>query len=129
MDKVLIVDNQRFEKIHVASLSRGFEVLDGENAGRVKTGDMIRDIIGTYYNYTLTLEPDGSQESIAEYDQLYEIISVKRDNFFESIQKFRELLKNGKTFVVEQIISELSVYRNNIDTFYIAHICHLYLFQ
>jgi len=29
------------------------------------------------------------------------------------------LLKNGKTFVVEQIISELSVYRNNIDTFYI----------
>ena len=32
-----------------------FNVLDGENAGRVMTGRMVRDIIGTYLGHKLTV--------------------------------------------------------------------------
>jgi len=77
--KQLIVDSVRYDKIHVVSLKRNFDVLDGENSGRVKTGKMVRDIIGTYYNYTLEIEADDSADSIAQYDSLYEVLSNTSD--------------------------------------------------
>lgn len=59
-------------------LKRSGQVLDGENAGRVKSGAMKRDIIGTYYNYSLTLETD--RLNVAAYDQLYEVLSAPVDS-------------------------------------------------
>lgn len=58
-------------------LKRSGKVLDGENAERAKSGRMIRDIIGTYYNYSLQL--DTANLDVAEYDALYEVLSAPVD--------------------------------------------------
>ena len=39
----------------ISKYNRNFNVLDGENAGRVMTGRMVRDIIGTYLGHKLTV--------------------------------------------------------------------------
>ena len=41
--------------VAISSYSRNFNVLDGENAGRVLSGRMVRDIIGTYIGHKLTV--------------------------------------------------------------------------
>lgn len=58
-------------------LSRSGQILDGDNAGRLQTGHMERDIIGTYYNYTLQIDTKGL--SVSEYDELYEILTAPVD--------------------------------------------------
>ena len=39
--------------VAISAYSRNFNVLDGDNAGRVMTGRMIRDIIGTYVGHKI----------------------------------------------------------------------------
>lgn len=58
-------------------IKRSFSVSDSDKAGRVLTGRMVRDIIGTFYNYTIQL--DTSKLSSTEYDALYEILSEPKD--------------------------------------------------
>ena len=71
---VFTVDGVEYRRIHVLSLKRSFAVLDGENAGRMMEGSMQRDLIGTYYNYSLVIDPDDTDPE--EYDALYEILSA-----------------------------------------------------
>lgn len=75
---VFSVDGVEYSKIHVVSLKRSFAVLDGENAGRTMDGAMQRDIIGTYYNYSLEIDPSDSDPE--EYDSLYEALSAPQDS-------------------------------------------------
>lgn len=75
---VFTIDGVSYPGILVLGLTRKFSVLDGDNAGRVRTGTMVRDIIGTYYNYTLEL--DTTEASLAEYDSLYEVLSAPEDS-------------------------------------------------
>ena len=42
--------------------------------GAVKSGDYFRDIIGTYYDYEMEVEPDPSAPE--DYDAFYEMISA-----------------------------------------------------
>lgn len=58
-------------------LKRRANILDGEAADRAKSGAMIRDIIGTFYNYTLNLDTKGLD--VASYDQLFEVLSAPVD--------------------------------------------------
>lgn len=78
MGKPIVMDGVEYPNIHVVSLKRSFQVLDGENAGRVMTGEMDRDIIGTYYNYSC--EIDASSADRDEYDDFYEAISAPVDS-------------------------------------------------
>lgn len=73
----ITVDGVLYSNVHIASLKREAEVLDGENAKRSKAGNMIRDVIGTYYNYTAQIESDNA--SVAEYDSLYQVLSAPAD--------------------------------------------------
>lgn len=41
--------------VAISAYNRNFNVLDGENAGRVMTGRMVRDVIGTYIGHKLTV--------------------------------------------------------------------------
>ena len=41
--------------VAIAAYNRNFNVLDGENAGRVMSGRMVRDIIGTYVGHKITV--------------------------------------------------------------------------
>lgn len=63
--------------ISVTSLQREAAVLDGPGAGRVRSGDMDRDIIGTYYNYVMTLNTKNL--SFSDYDTLYELLTSPVD--------------------------------------------------
>ena len=58
-------------------IKRSGQVLDGPNANRGQSGGMIRDIIGTYYNYTIQI--DTSQTTVSEYDRLYEVLTAPVD--------------------------------------------------
>ena len=69
---VFTVDGHSYN-VSVSSLQRKAAILDGENAGRME-----RDIIGTYYNYTLGIDP--KLMTPAEYDALYEILTAPVDS-------------------------------------------------
>lgn len=61
-------------RVPAGGIRRSGQVLDGENAGRTPSGVMIRDIIGTYYNYSITI--DAKATSPEEYDAFYEAITA-----------------------------------------------------
>lgn len=60
-------------RVEVEELERSFAVMDSENSGRTADYNMHRDIIGTFYNYTLKVFPaDGDLEA---YDAFYDAVS------------------------------------------------------
>lgn len=69
----LILDGREFD-VDVRSIKRKFQVMDGSKATRTLNGNMIRDIIGTFYNYTMEIETEGLSRE--EYDALYEALSA-----------------------------------------------------
>lgn len=73
----ITLDGVTYQTLHVVKLTRNFAVLDGENAGRVTSGEMIRDVIGTFYNYTVEIDPDAASRE--DYDAFYEVISSPED--------------------------------------------------
>lgn len=75
---VFKIDDISYPTVHVVKLTRKFSIVDGPLAGRNVQGDMIRDVIGTYYNYTLELW--CNRLSRKEYDELYELISSPQDS-------------------------------------------------
>lgn len=54
-------------------IKRTFAVADTDQAGRVQTGEMVRDIIGTFYNYTVDFNTNFLSE--VEYDELWDTLS------------------------------------------------------
>lgn len=59
--------------VHVVKLSRKFSVMDTEKSGRTMDGEMYRDPIGTFYNYTMTVHP--RTDDAAAMDAFWEAIS------------------------------------------------------
>lgn len=64
-------------RLWVTGIKRSFAVTDSEHSGRVKNNEMYRDVIGTFYNYTLTVEPDSNHRD--DYDTFYRIITAPTD--------------------------------------------------
>lgn len=58
----------------VTELRRSFAVLDTGEAGRTQNGRMYRDPVGTYYNYTMTVQRQGSDD--ASLDAFWEAVSA-----------------------------------------------------
>jgi hypothetical protein len=58
-------------------LKRSAKVLDGDNVGRMQSGRMKRDIIGTYYNYSMQIDTRGL--NAAQYDALYQVLTAPVD--------------------------------------------------
>lgn len=69
------VDGIAFSHLKVLSCTQSYKILDGDNSGRVLTGEMTRDIIGTYFNYTLKLKPEYTVEGMKEYNKLWDMCS------------------------------------------------------
>lgn len=74
---VFTIDGNTYD-VEIVSLKRKFRVLDGNKAGRASDGSMMRNIIGTYYNYSMQLNTDRLSRS--QYDELYEILSAPQDS-------------------------------------------------
>ena len=64
----------KFYNLFVTKLERDGQVTDTEASGRVNDYSMVRDIIGTFYNYTITVMPE--EDDIAEYDDFYEQVTA-----------------------------------------------------
>ena len=74
----ITLDGVTYETLHVTALKRNFSILDGENAGRLQFGNMDRDVIGTFYNYSVEVDPDAASRE--DYDAFYEAISAPVDS-------------------------------------------------
>lgn len=102
--KFFKIDGKNYN-IAVTDLKRSAAVLDGENAGRVKSGAMVRDIIGTYYNYSMTL--DTSSISPSDYDELYNTVTAPVDShnvtlpFGQSIISFKAYVSGAEDTLVK----------------------------
>lgn len=100
MKTPLKLDGVAYPHLHVSTLKRSFSVLDGPNAGRVMSYDMVRDVGGTFYNYSLTFDPDLSAP--AEYDAFYEAISAPVDYhmlevpYAQGTMTFKAYVSNGE---------------------------------
>ena len=76
----ITVDGAEYHvKMPIGGLKRSFQVTDGKNAGRTLSGLMVRDIIGTYYNYEMQIQPDARY--LSDYDSLYEVLSSPDADF------------------------------------------------
>ena len=72
MDSIFLLDGTAYN-VEVEELERSFAVTDTEQSGRTADYTMHRDIIGTFYNYTIKVFPViGDLES---YDAFYDAIS------------------------------------------------------
>lgn len=74
---IFTVDGVEYD-VDVMKLSRKAKVTDTDNSGRTLDGVMHRDIIGTYYNYTLEVQAkDGKHQ---DYDRLFDVVSAPQDS-------------------------------------------------
>lgn len=63
------INGQAFDvSVAISELTESFSVLDGENAGRVMSGRMVRDIIGTYIGHKVIFFNGKSQR---DFDALW----------------------------------------------------------
>ena len=59
--------------VQVMSLKRSFEIKEAIAAKYTQSGDIYRDLVGTYYNYTITVrERNGDREAL---DAFWDAIS------------------------------------------------------
>ncbi len=78
MQNLVSIDGKYYNiSIPGNGIRRSFAVTDTDNSGRNISGEMLRDIIGTYYNYTIQF--NTKQLNPAEYDDLYETLSAPVD--------------------------------------------------
>ena len=71
--------------VAISKYNRYFNVLDGENAGRVMTGRMVRDVIGSYLGHKITVFRRG--DNYAGLDEFWEYLfqhSVDDSVMFEA---------------------------------------------
>ena len=57
--------------VAISDIEETFNVLDGSNAGRVMSGRMIRDVIGTYIGHKITF---FNGKSNADFDALWDYL-------------------------------------------------------
>lgn len=75
--EIFTLDNKTWDII-VLELTQKGEVTDTDKAGRSVNGTMIRDIIGTYYNYTIKVAPN--KNNFTEYDKFFTAITAPVDS-------------------------------------------------
>lgn len=89
--KPFVLDGKSYNVfVPESGIKRSGQVLDGDNAGRTQSGVMIRDIIGTYYNYSI--EIDTSKTERAEYDALYQVLTAPVDSHTLTVPYAQETL-------------------------------------
>lgn len=59
--------------VRVSKMTRKFSIQDTDKTGRTQDGEMYRDIVGTFYNYAMTVaQMDGDADS---FDSFWEAVS------------------------------------------------------
>lgn len=60
--------------VRYETLGRSFHLDDGDNANYMLSGLYQRDLIGTYYDYTMEVEPDPKHPE--DYDSFFDAITA-----------------------------------------------------
>ena len=61
-------------RVKYNSLEQSFRLEDGPNAGTMMSGLRERDLLGTYYDYSISVEPDPA--SPEDYDRFFRAVSA-----------------------------------------------------
>lgn len=69
MGRWLIVDGVEY-RVPVVKMTRKGDILD-KTANRTEDGDLHREVIGTYYNFSLELRPGKQKADLEIYNELY----------------------------------------------------------
>ena len=101
VQNVVSIDGKYYNlTIPEGGITRSFSVLDTDKSGRLQSGEMFRDVIGTYYNYKVKFSPKNM--SPKEYDDFYEVISSPVDKhvitvpYGQSILTFDAYVTSGE---------------------------------
>lgn len=65
-------------RVRYETLGRRFRIEDGDNAGNMLSGLYKRDLMGTYYDYAMEVEPDPAAPQ--DYDSFFDAISAPVPN-------------------------------------------------
>ena len=75
----IVMDGETYRvRVKIGTLEQSFHIDDGDNAGIALSGDDIRDIIGTYYDYVMEVEPEPDARD--DYDRFFWAISAPVDS-------------------------------------------------
>ena len=98
--------------VAIAAYNRNFNVLDGENAGRVMSGRMVRDIIGTYVGHKITVfRRGGNYEGLDRFwDYLVEH-SVDDSVLLEATISYEAYYTSG-TQDIEKVVNGVNYWGN-----------------
>lgn len=72
IEKPFLLDGTAYN-VRVKKLTRKFSILDSSKTGRTQNGAMYRDVIGTYYNYSMVVEQYGQDQEAL--DSFWEAVS------------------------------------------------------
>lgn len=100
--------------VAISAYNRNFNVVDGENAGRVMTGRMTRDVIGTYIGHKMTVFRRG--DNYAGLDRFWDYLvehsvddyvtleaadgqtSISYDAYYTSASQDMEIVSGGVNY-------------------------------
>ena len=72
---MVTMDGTQYQvRVKIGSLGRSFRIGEGDNSSTMLSGLYDRDILGTYYDYEMEVEPDPANPG--DYDLFYEAISA-----------------------------------------------------
>lgn len=75
--KVFSIDGVEYD-VDVVSLSRAFDILDIGGNERTQDGELYREIVGTYYNYSMTIWPKIGKDKAL--DALWDVLSQPKES-------------------------------------------------
>lgn len=93
------IDGKAYNVAVMPPMKRNFVVMDTENTTRLLSGEIYRDVLGTYYNYSLTI--NNRMTAPEEYDAFYEVITSPVDfhilefPYGQSTIEFQAYITNG----------------------------------
>lgn len=71
-NQVFLMDGIAYN-VRVSKMARTFSIQDTDRTGRTQDGEMYRDIVGTFYNYSMTVE--RMDDDADSFDSFWEAIS------------------------------------------------------
>lgn len=71
----VLMDGKKYRvRVIFSSVEESARLEEGVNAGKMLSGDRERDLVGTYYGHSLSVEPDPRYPQ--DYDQFFDDISA-----------------------------------------------------
>lgn len=103
--QVFLMDGIAYN-VRVSKLTRKFSVQDTDRTGRTQDGEMYRDIVGTFYNYSMTVEQMGNDTE--SFDNFWEVISQPVEShvcvfpYNQTIMTQRMYITSGEQSILSQ---------------------------